>query len=251
MKEYKNFYEDIKEARKRVDNTVVMYDKVPHYVLCTTDHKSDGIFRVYMEPLGEDMVVNKHEIPCNAYEGNTEVIGAQMDTFLNTPNSNGIIRKHMNSPLFDRFRPFPLGMCNHHGKTLYTQRQPSRHTQQGLTASGLIVVNINTDINNKPQGINGNTFFFSNGFRDTINGTYMSGQECMENLLNPEIGNVSAAFHRDFAFCRGPMGLLFLNYKGEMIGYLTKDVKDTITLGSEFKYTKEAVSELGLFTEIK
>jgi hypothetical protein len=45
----------------------------------------------------------------------------------------GILRKQMNSPLFNKFRPYPLGMCNTKGqRAYYLERQPNRKTEQGF-----------------------------------------------------------------------------------------------------------------------
>src|SRR3546814_20877703 len=57
--------------------------------------------------------------------------GKRMDNFLKDNPDCGIIRKNMDSPLFNRFRPFPLGMCNLNGETYFLCRSPTRNTQQG------------------------------------------------------------------------------------------------------------------------
>jgi hypothetical protein len=47
-----------------------------------------------------------------------------------------IIRKTMNSPKFNKFRPFPLGMCNSNGRCYFLERQPLRpKVEQGLIRS--------------------------------------------------------------------------------------------------------------------
>ena len=80
MANHKNFYETIKEARMRLAQTVVMYDGEPYYVLALDNHKSDGIFRVYLDKLGQKggMAHRRLNIPFEYYDGETSV-GAAMD----------------------------------------------------------------------------------------------------------------------------------------------------------------------------
>src|SRR3546814_12211748 len=120
----------------RLVNTVVMYDNRPYYVLCSTDHKKDGIFRMYLDELYTERGAAISRIPGIPYEyndGTPQHIerGKRMDNFLKDNPDCGIIRKNMDSPLFNRFRPFPLGMCNLNGETYFLCRSPTRNTQQG------------------------------------------------------------------------------------------------------------------------
>ena len=50
---YPNFYENLSEANKRLHGTVVLYDGHPYYILAISNHFTDGIMRVYMEPLAK------------------------------------------------------------------------------------------------------------------------------------------------------------------------------------------------------
>src|SRR3546814_3440759 len=115
-----------------------MYNNSPYYVLCITDHKKDGIFRMYLDELYTERGAAISLIPGIPYEyndGTPQHIerGKRMDNFLKDNPECGIIRKNMDYPLFNRFRPFPLGMCNFNGETYFLCRSPTRTTQQGLT----------------------------------------------------------------------------------------------------------------------
>ena len=49
-----NFYENLKEAQLRLRGPVVCYDGLPYSVVTICGHKSDGIFRVYLNPIGQE-----------------------------------------------------------------------------------------------------------------------------------------------------------------------------------------------------
>ena len=123
MSDYKNFYENQKEATMRLVSTIVCYDGIPCQVLAITAHKPDGIFRVYLDPIGQE-----HGGPArpdiDGVPRDHTGLGAIMDNFMDKHPGHLLMRKHMNSPAFNKYRPFPLGMLNVSGKTFYMERQP-------------------------------------------------------------------------------------------------------------------------------
>jgi hypothetical protein len=177
--------------------------------------------------------------------------GDKLDEFLSKNEGKGLIRKQMNSPLFNKFRPFPMGMCNNHGKVVYIERCPQRNTQQGLTSGMLTCSDLSPSgpdtISRRPSLPD----FFSIPVYKTIKGDYPNPYLCIQNLNDPEIVDTSVAFHRDFAFVRGPVGLLFLAYKQNIVGYLPNGDTSRITIASKFKHTKEVIQSLNLFDDIK
>lgn len=263
MKNHKNFYETLAEAEMRLNHTIVMYDKEPHYILCITNHKSDGIFRVFMQPLGHPkgfcMERTVKGIPYNWHEESTndrrQERGEKMDAYLKTKEaaSFGIIRKMMNSPKFDNFKPFPLGMCNYKGGVVYLERAPNRHTQQGLISSmiesQLIVSVFPTNLAKLPRGA-WNIEITCPEFYDTVIGAYPSPQECLAKLKDPKVQNTGASFHRHFALMRGPANTLFLVYKNDYVGILDDNNFSSVKISKEFSHVVEVVQELDLFTNI-
>jgi hypothetical protein len=138
MKEHPNFYENVKEAMMRLRRTVVLYDGEPWVVLAITNHKPDGIFRVYLDPIGKDPNKNRQRPEPEGFPPEHPGLGGYMDTWIDEHPDSGIKRKQMNSPLFNKFRPYPLGMCNIKGSgCYYIERQPNRKTEQGLISSML------------------------------------------------------------------------------------------------------------------
>lgn len=256
MKEHPNFYENIKEAHMRLVNTVVLYDGEPYYILTITDHNPDGVFRVYMDPLGrpEGLVHQNHEVPYEWYDEPGMSRGQKMDQWLEKNEKLGIIRKMMNSPKFNRFRPFPLGMCNIVGRVYYVERGPVRHTQQGLMQTMLNSTPLALDYQSVPgasKRSSASPNIFSVDFYNTIMGKYPTARECLDNLNDPKIGNEGAAFSRNFCFVRGPLDMMFLGYKEDIVGYLPHSDFDEIRLGKQFGHVREAVSELELFNSVK
>jgi hypothetical protein len=249
VKEHANFYENLKESHIRLRNTVVMYDGEPYFIFAITTHK-DGIFRVYMYPIGEanSQVIRDCLVITQNYPADYPSLGEMLDQAI--AGKEGVLRKHINSPSFGRFRPFPLGMCNIKGKgTYYVERQPNRHTPQGLTTSMLYDVEI-TAASSLSQSPRARIDLISNDFRNCILGKYPTPHECLAGLLNPDISNEAAGFHRQFAFVRGPIQMIFLAYKEDVVGVLPKSDLSILRIGREYRHTREVIQELGLFDEI-
>lgn len=246
---HKNFFENLKEAHIRLRHTVVLYDGEPVYVLAITDHKKDGVFRVYCRPIEEAEKRMPGFPPIHDYNPAHEEIGPWLDNWMTNNPGHTLLRKQMSSPKFDRFRPFPLGMCNIHGKgTSYVARQPVRpRTEQGLVKAALH----ETPITAARTGIRAFSLnMFTQAFKDCILGRYPSAKDCIDNLRDPEVTNEAAAFAREFALVRGPIDMIFLAYKEDIVGALPKGDFSEVRLGKEFKHTKEAIEELQLFTTI-
>lgn len=250
-KEYVNFYENISEANSRLRDTVVLYDGEPYYVLCICDHRDDDIFRVYLDKLGEHrkMARATYQMPCisGEYYGDTKALGRAMDKFMEDNPKAPVVRKTMNSPKFNRFRPFLLGMCNEGGFAYFLERQPLRPAmQQGLSDAMLSVKRFNLldDINLKPRA---RFYNYSDSVYDAIMGNYPSVEQSLDAVKDPSVENHSVAFNRNFAFARGPVNTVFLAYKTDIVGILPTRDFSNVVLGQEFGYVREVVEELGIF----
>lgn len=250
MPAFENFYENVKEARMRLEGSVVLYDGWPYYVLTICDHRNDGIFRIYLDKLGTPEGPAVSRMPGIPYEWHDEpnaLRGDKMDEYLTLHPNCGIIRKMMNSPAFNKFRPFPLGMCNVSGGVTYLERGPVRHTQQGLTGSMITgTTPTYVPIPGFPKAFVPHVT--SPDIADTILGNYPSAKECFQKLLDKSVGNTAAAFHREFAFMRGPVeGLIFLAYKSDIIGYMPAADLSCVKLSSTFLHLKEVTEALNVF----
>lgn len=255
MAKYPNFYETVAEANIRLRGTFVMYDGAPYQVLAVSNHKSDGIFRIYLEPLGAGesgmSAYSANPSPQNNFTSDDPALGKAMDTWLDKQGeSTTIIRKMMNSPAFDKFRPFPLGNVNSNGSVLYLERHPQRRTEQGLTPSAVATAAVSaiplTGLKMR-SGID----WYGAPFRDCLMGKYPTAQLCLDNLLDVDVTNDAAAFHRMFAFARGPIDCLFLAYKADVVGIVPNGDLSVVKLGRDFRHVKEAVEALGIFNSVK
>jgi hypothetical protein len=257
MKEHPNFYENLKEAQDRLNRTVVLYDNLPYFVHAITDHKKDGIFRMYLDPVGRNLneaftVLKPFLNICSGYAPDYPLLGQELDKWLDATPDCGVLRKQMNSPFFNRFRPFPLGMCNIGTQVYYVERQPIRPAmQQGLTKSAcfetLITAGSRQD---SPTRIAEKLDIQSPAFKDCILGDHYSPYEVLKYLLDPTVAHDALAFHREFALVHGPIDLLFLAYRSDIIGILPKNNFEFVRLGQEFSYCKEVVEELNLFNRV-
>lgn len=255
MVAHPNFYETIHETHMRLRGTFVLYDGEPYVVLCITNHRDDGIFRIYLEPIGngENMLLynNPDPPPINQYGSDDPALGVAMDKWMEKYPDTKIIRKMMNSPAFNKFRPFPLGMCNYQGRVFYLERQPNRKTEQGLTHSMVACQRVSLDTTDNRKGRLGQIVdLYGPGFRDCIMGVHPSAQECLDNLKDPEIINEAVAFHRQFAFVRGPLDMIFLAYKTDIVGVLPNRDLSVLRVGREFRHTREVIELLRTFDTI-
>lgn len=254
MREYPNFYENIKEARDRLGRTVVLYDGLPYHIIAITDHMPDGIFRAWLDPVGEKRTEeNKQFIyTVSNYGPDHPALPKMLDELYEKFPNTGILRKHLNSPKFNRFRPFRLGMCNVGTQVYYVERRPIRPAmQQGLVKSALYETLITAGSRqDNPKRHLESVEMNTPAFRDCILGDHYPARQVLQALQDPRIAHDALAFHREFALVRGPIEMLFLAYRSDIIGVLPKNNFDFVRLGREFKYCAEVVEELGLFHRI-
>lgn len=249
MAEYVNFYESVKEARMRLKGTAVLYDGLPYYVWAIADHKGP-VFRVYMEPVESwDQVRPRPGHMLSQISGESSNIGPHFDQWMDANPTSRVIRKKMDSPHFNKFRPFPLGMCNVGEETYYIERQPQRRTEQGLTRSACYQTTISSGSRKSPR-LGMDVDMMSDEMRDCILGRHPSAEECLEALLDDSVVNDAHAFHRNFALVRGPIDILLLAYKEDIIGVLPNQNFSLLRLGKKFAHTKEVVENLNLFTNV-
>lgn len=259
MATYANFYETLNEANMRLRNTVVVYEEDVYQVLAVTNHKSDGIFRVYLEPIGKKNgemswahppYDENIPYPPNQYSAGSNELGVAFDKWIEKYPKYGILRKHINSPMFKKFRPYPMGMCNLRGTAAFIERQPNRKSEQGLISSMLNFSFIEPFASFNPRNSFKPNDIYSAAFRDCVLGSYPSLDLCCEQLNNPEISNASVAFDRKFCLAKGPISTMFLVYKTEVVGLLPNCDRSSVKIGKEFSYVCETIEELGIFNKI-
>lgn len=255
MKVYPNFYESHDEAIRRLHHTVVMYDGEPYYVYGITAINPDGVFRAYLYPLGFDTTNGPRPWPdTDMYNSTNPALGPALDAWMTTDagKRSGMIRKKLNSPKFNKFRPFPLGMYNDKSKCYYLERQPNRKGEQGLIRSMIDAATITAGVNGDSDEYvaRERIDLFSPAFRSCIMNDHPPADECLARLLDPEITNEAVGFDRKFALVRGPIDLIFLAYKSDIVGVLPNNDLATLRLGRRYQHTREVVEELGLFNTV-
>lgn len=250
--EYVNFYENMTEAQRRLLGTIVLYDKEPYSVLSINDHRDDGVFRIYLVPVDRSSKISLPDAYFQQVQGSNEQARV-LDDWLKTDEGKTtvILRKKMNSPLFNKFRPFPLGMLNAtNGRTYYLERTPTRNTEQGLGRSA-VIAHVVTLSEEKDRGRGWSSTMEGPDFRACILGEHPSIQDVVTNLRDPEITRDSAAFHRNFAIIRGPVSSLFLVYKTEVIGLVSGSPGNlNAVIGRNFKHYKEVVDLTNAFSSV-
>lgn len=245
--DYPNFYQNMEEAQRRLLNTVVMYDGEPYTVLAICNHKQDNIFRVYLYPVEE--AASSKVLPggyVNFIPGTAEQ-GEYLDNWIKGAGDTKLIRKMMNSPAFNKFRPFPLGMMNRDGKTIYLERGPDRRREQGLVSNliSYTPVSVGQKQTQRWGGRLDGPEFYS-----CVKASHPTARECLEKLRDPSIENEAAAFDRNFAFVRGPLDSLYLAYKTEVVGRVPDGPYTRVELGRKFKHYKEVVENTNSFDQV-
>lgn len=254
MKEYPNFYENIIEAGARLLGTVVLYEGLPYHIFAITDHIGDGIFRVYLFPVGLKTTegIQKALSIASNMGHNHPYMGRELDKVLDDHPDCGVKRKYMNSSKFNKFRPFPLGMCNVKTQVYYMERQPIRPMMHQGLAKGAVFETLVTTGSRKdnPRRPSSSIDMNSSEFRDCVLGDHYNPHAALNYLKDPAVLNDALAFHREFAFCRGPLNAIYLAYKSDIIGLVPNRSSDCVVLGEEFHYCKEVVDELNLFDRV-
>jgi hypothetical protein len=246
--DHKNFYETIQEANMRLRRTIVLYGDDPYYVHAVTNHTKDGIFRVYISEITR---VKKIGIPAlAAYPQEHPALGVELDKYVKSKENKGLERKRINSPHFNRFRPFPLGMCNTGeagaGRCFYIARCPQKRTEQGLTGAHVEETEVTLgDKSGRPD--RHNVALYSDAFYATIKGIYPTPKEILAAFGDPDIDNEAVGFHRDFALVRGPIDSLYLGYKDRIIGVMPKGDLSEVRLSKRNLQTREIVEALDVF----
>jgi hypothetical protein len=250
--EYKNFFETQQEAHARLNGTVVMYDGEPVHIIAITDHAGDGVLRAYVRKIGYTQA-EFNQLPMPNQIHNFPVghsgIGQYLDQFIVDNPSCRIARKRMDSPKFNKFRPYDLGMYWDPPYIYYVERQPNRKMEQGLIQSMLVTTRLSAE-EQKNQSAENFVDMYGPEMRRCIMGEHPSPTRCLEAMTDPKYANTAAAFHRNFALVKGPIDTLFLGYKDRVIGQLPHGDFSKVRLGSDFSYCKEAVDELQLFNTI-
>ena len=228
----------------RLRNTIVKYAGDPYHGATICNHK-DGIFRIYLEPLdGTTFCQNRGDgIPIHHYNQDSSELMVLLDTWVESPD-NTMIRKMMNSPKFNNFRPFPLGMYNADGTVYYVERHPTRKTEQGLQSNMLIGTCLPTAAKLGPRDFN----VFAPQFADMIKGEYPTTEQAYEIVKSNLYKNDAVAFNREMAFISGPVSLVFLAYRHDIVGLVAGK---TVTLGKEFQHLTEVINESNAFNEVK
>jgi len=247
----KNLYDSLEEAYRRLHNTVVTYDGEPCSVIAVTNHKKDQIFRLYLWPVRYPVSSPLFPRALANYIPMAAEMGAYLDKFMEEHKDSPLMRKHANSPAFNLFRPFSLGMLNDgDGNVHYLERSPERRVQQGLIPAMVNYCQLSLDVGNVnlrgrwPGRLSGEPFC------DCVQANHPSAEECLENLLDPANTNTAAAFNRYFAFVRGPLDTFFLAHKNEMVGFVPANRRPTVELGKRFRHLKEAVEETNQFAAV-
>lgn len=258
MANHKNFFETIKEARMRLDGTMVLYAGEPYLVYWISDHKGDGVFRIYIYPSDLEAKPpapgqSRHLPSLSDFsylaEGNKELIGQKIDEWMEKNPNGHILRKSMDSSYFNKFRPFPLGMIN--GQIpVYVERHPTRRSEQGLTANALDETVLKLSSSGGGGRRSGYVNISSTHFAEMVRGNYPTAQEVLDNLLDTKVVEYAAGFNRLFALIRGPVETIFLCYKGEVVGKLPFNNFETVQLRRECRHLVEVTQELNLFGHV-
>ena len=207
-------YETTEEVKFRLENTVVMYDGEPVYIVRVNMPEAEDrkeIARVYFVPL--------------------PLLGGKGD------RNAKEVRKYLSSRNFD-LTPFKMGYFNHNGEATFVARNPVRQNKQGLSQNTCTF----TDCRGKgSQNMNFNEMVRSQGFADMIAGRFPSFKEAGDMLGNKE--HSSVAISRSFAFwIDHDLESLLLMHKGIKCGIAMKDDR-ALKVPPKFHFLREEMED--------
>ena len=220
-----NVYENLEEAQFRLSGSVVGYDGYPAYIHDVRAH-SDGIFRLTITRL-----------PLNG-EGHA---GAEDIGDEDLPASKAV-RKRIDSPKFNRFRPIQLGMMNLFDATgqitgrimrhaSYAVRIPVRRGSQGLKNESfdcrMLFGGQRTQLNHAMK---------SEAFSEMSRNVYPTFDEAMDRLAPDS----SIAVTREFAVAMGADQIVSLYHKNTVSGLVHRG---TILLLPSHTFLRESIIE--------
>jgi hypothetical protein len=216
---YDNFYENLEEASFRLNGTVVLYDGNPVYVATLENHK-DGIVRV-----------NIMDLPLDP---NT----------MTSPST----RKMINSPKFNKFRPFEVGNMNYLSQNgnlipLRVERIPARTRMQGANSTNMRISMVDPRLA-AGAAFNWNNLICNEGFVEMVKNIYPTLPEFFESETP------ACCLSRDLTVNTVERsGVCYVFYKMESIGIL--NTNGSLFLFPKYNYLKESLDAARIFSEVK
>jgi hypothetical protein len=149
-------------------------------------------------------------------------------------------------------------MCNYEDRCYYLERQPLRKSEQGLIQQAVDETEIS--LTSEPRGSKGSApapgykynqvTLGCTAFHDTVVGSYPPAEVVLGGLLDHSFSNTAVAFNRQFALVRGPIGIIFLAYKRDIIGVFPDNNLKRVILGREYSHLREVTEAVGAFNTI-
>lgn len=218
-------YDSIEETSSRLASTVVMYDGAPVLVDSVSyDTDRHGSIR-------------SHEIALRVHR-----IGG-----VRKPKTKQILLRDNKL----EYMRIPLGYINWQIRAIYLSRKPSRTYKQGLYSEN---VHISSDLgvqqslsHSRPQFI-GTTPDWTQvmrtpGFRSMMANNYPTCRAALKKLQGTK-SKESLAFGRKLCLLKDPIGLVYVLYKGERIGWAGDD--GMFILGQKYEYLTEVLESNGV-----
>lgn len=218
-------FEDLNQARARLSSGVFTFDGEPISVRTVEPH-SDGVLRVFFDYLGH----------------NGE-----------PPAGRAGVRKMINSPSFNRFKPFDLGFINMNesrfgeaaeNRALFSARRPVRMSRSGLTGENFVAKalygSLNREGRSQTEGIDFSHIVNTRSFCDMVRGRYPSFSECFDYVRSNRAAGSSMAFDRKWALSREDSGLIWLYRDSEKVGLMSE--RGLILLNAQ-RHFQEDISE--------
>lgn len=127
------------------------------------------------------------------------------------------------------FSPVPCGWVNGRHKIIFVERMPVRKWKQGLHKDNIKTI---------PDEISKNIIFTSM-FGQTIANLYPGFEECFNAVQTKE--REGQAFSRDYAIFRSRLGIPFLVFRGDRVGWFEQN---TAVFGEGWEFLKEEFEEV-------
>lgn len=207
------FWTDAQQAQERLQNSVILYDDIPHYV-SAVEAGSEGIPRLYLAECSPARTAS---------------------------------RKMSNSPKFKRFRELPkLGWMNSATGAALIERAAATTRVHGLTRANVSILSFRKNAAGRSPLMTGQYSFdslmYDKGFCDSHQGNFPSLDKILQNIVEES----AIAYSRLFCVYRDEVGLRWLYRNKEAVGVFTGT--DTLMLLSKFSFLREEIMDDKAFT---
>lgn len=257
-------FDNLADAQQKLQQSIVLYQGIPVFVHAVLNSRPDGIFRVYFKPIPLTLPVDFNNDPDEDEAGVQEIVnpfrpmrGDDMRELDRRYRADGCIRKKINSPHFNGFRPITLGYMNHFEGTntlpIFVVRSTARQYSQGVKLRTLTFER--PALFNEPVDRMGEANLArSIGFKEMVANEYPSIKDAIDVIKDDSKAPKGVAVSRDVAIMyQSDLAMYLVFVRNQLVGYLDDSQGDrfVVSVSKEKRHLKEILEGVGFVVNVK